>query len=166
MQPNRRFRLSRHRFIGFGISLVQLYSAAMSAVMRVCALLAYVFVTSPLLFAAQPQGIYLIDDQRLKLSRNLTGDVRSGIPARDVAGVLVQVCGRPWSKIGDVSCGKSLGSTTTDASGNFSFASFKGKGIYYLYFYKIGYQPLLLRVQLKPAAPPRFHRGIRRFNLI
>jgi len=122
--------------------------------------LACIFVASSLLLAAQPQGIYLIDDQQLRLSRSLTGNVRAGIPSEGVAGVLVEVCGRPWNKIGGVSCGKSLGSTTTDVSGNFSFTALKGKGTYYLYFSKIGLQPLLLRVQLKPSGPPTLTVGL------
>ena len=132
----------------------QLYSADMYVVTRLYALLACIFLGSSLLFAAQPQGIYIIGDQRLKVSQSLTGDVRAGIRSEGVAGVLVEVCGRAWNKMRGVSCGKSLGSTTTDGSGNFSFASLKGKGTYYLHLSKTGYQPLLIRVQLKPSRPP------------
>jgi hypothetical protein len=96
-----------------------------------------------------------IDDQRLKVSQSLKGHVEVSGSADGLEGVLVEVCGSPWKMKGDVSCMDLLGSMRTDARGNFSFQSIKGKGTYYIRFFKgDGFNPLFVRVQLKHAGTP------------
>lgn len=96
-----------------------------------------------------------IDDQRLKISQKLKGHVEVSGSPDGVEGVLVEVCGSPWELMGEVSCNKRLGSMRTDAAGNFFFPSIKGKGIYYLRFFKTGgFNPLFVQVQLKRSGTP------------
>jgi hypothetical protein len=97
----------------------------------------------------------LIDDQRLKVTQSLTGHVQVSGSTDGLDGVLVEVCGSPWKLKGSVSCKKLLGSISTDASGNFSFPSIKGRGTYYIRFFKgNGFNPLFVRVQLRRSGPP------------
>jgi hypothetical protein len=115
--------------------------------------LATILVAPPLMLRAGQQA--LINDQRLKVSQSLSGHVKvSGSPDA-LEGVVVEVCGSPWKMKGSVSCEKLLGSMSTDASGNFSFPSIKGKGTYYIRFFKsTGFNPLFVRVQLRRSGTP------------
>jgi hypothetical protein len=96
-----------------------------------------------------------IDDLRLKVSQSLKGHVEVSGSTDGLEGVLVEVCGSPWKMKGDVSCKDLLGSMSTDARGNFSFPSIKGKGTYYIRFFKgDGFNPLFVRVQLRHSGTP------------
>lgn len=106
----------------------------------------------PVPLAGQQDGI---DDQRLKISQKLNGHVQVAGSADGVEGVLVEVCGSPWKLKGEVSCNKLLGSMRTDAAGNFFFPSIRGRGIYYIRFFKTGgFNPLFVQVQLKQSGTP------------
>jgi len=96
-----------------------------------------------------------IDDQRLKISQKLKGHVEVSGSPDGVEGVLVEVCGSPWKMKGEVSCNKLLGSMRTNATGKFFFPSIRGKGIYYIRFFKTGgFNPLFVLVQLKDSGTP------------
>jgi len=82
-----------------------------------------------------------IEIEKVQLVRSLAAVVldRAGSP---IPGVLVEECSSDWKQ--------SLRSIKTDATGGFTFASVKGRDVYYLQLRMNGFNLLRVRVKIDP----------------
>jgi hypothetical protein len=101
-------------------------------------------VSGLLLFAparVQAQGVATIEIQNVQLARSLAAVVQDPTDS-PIAGVLVEEVTSDWKK--------TLRSTTTDASGRFTFAQVKGRDVYYFRLTIKNFNQLRVRVKVDP----------------
>jgi hypothetical protein len=89
-----------------------------------------------------------IEIEKVQLARSL-GAVVHDPTGSPIPGVLVEEFSSDWKE--------SLRSTKTDASGSFTFAPVKGRGIYYLQLRMKGLDPLRVRVKLDAKRGKNLH---------
>ena len=85
------------------------------------------------------QGVAIIEIENVQLARSLAAVLHdpAGFP---MASVLVEELSSDWKE--------SLRSTKTNAAGSFTFASVRGRDVYYLQLTMKGFNPLRVRVKV------------------
>jgi hypothetical protein len=99
------------------------------------------------------EGQYqVIVQEKVELSHSLSGFVAVQGHPSPIQGVTVAVCSPDWTK--------TLASTTTNATGHFSFPALQSPGLYHLRLSLSGFDPLEVRVKVSPETKHNLHLSL------